>query len=674
MAGRFNTYKPNEFVKLPYDDIVKAMAMREQQYQQGYLAPSAYQQEMNKIDVRAVDRPYAQQLQQEAVNKANALAKDVYGGDYGAAALDITKGLAESASDPFYKFNKTAFKDEEEAKKIKAQLTAEGKYLGFNEDIFNKAYYDSETGEKRTDIKSDLQRELDYSKAQQDIWNYAIHEEGGSSKGKIADAETQAKAGKLFLEIPKTSWEGVTGGGNFANVAHGKGQVDRKFIGALTDYMGTTEYTQQKKKLHEKMGMSEEDADKKIASDMYQVGMLKTYKKYKDDTTIISNPIAKSTGDDEPSGITPLPETQNMGNKITDKAYETSINSFNNLFKTITHGDIPFGSIQKRYTADWKAPDKAWELQNKIADVNKKIILLHGPGTTQNAQWNIKNDALLLEKNQLNNQVNQLKNNIASYTKEEINEMRNHPAMKQMSGFFDNTMKLNIPMEEKQKILSTYSSIIKGNKLTVGTNYTTSLQSPEIMASLRNNIKDAKEKSVIYDKNGFGFDNIDNTEYTQNEIATLLSKDASASAVIDGLGNVIVNMLDDNKIRSIKIPHNRFKDEKSNALRGINTAFTAYNAYTTDDKGQKITEDPQISYTPISVGGHKYYTKIIPGYTYKDENGNNIQGVILTKDQAGKEEVGAYPLEGVINKHFAGFVGTTTKYGNEINMFNKKVR
>ena len=90
MAGRYSKeYRPSEFVKLPFEEVAKVMAMKEQQYQQGYLQPAAYQQEMGKVEVRTPDIEYHQQLIKQATDKARQLAEETYGGDYGAAQFAV---------------------------------------------------------------------------------------------------------------------------------------------------------------------------------------------------------------------------------------------------------------------------------------------------------------------------------------------------------------------------------------------------------------------------------------------------------------------------------------------------------------------------------------------------------------------------------------------------------
>ena len=286
MAGRYSKeYRPNEFVKLPFEEVAKVMAMKEQQYQQGYLQPAAYQQKMGELEVRTPDIEYHQKLINDATSKARQLAEETYGGDYGAAASDITRTLANEASNPFYSWTKSKMDEYKKAKDIEMKLKAEGKYIGFDEGLLNTAYYDKENNKYNTNLTTNLQEKLDYEKQRQDIWNYAIQEEGGSYKGKLANAETEAKAGRLFLEIPKTSWQGVN-----------DTQITNKFKGALAQYMSTAEYDQEKALL-KKNGLDDKQADIKIADDMLKSGLLKKHMITKDDSQILNNPLSKADGD-----------------------------------------------------------------------------------------------------------------------------------------------------------------------------------------------------------------------------------------------------------------------------------------------------------------------------------------------------------------------------------------
>ena len=119
MAGRYSKeYRPSEFVKLPFEDVARAMAMREQQYNEGYLKPAAFQDAMSKIEVRTPDVEYHQKITADAINRAKQIAEETYGGDYGAASLEMTRSLANDASNPFYSWTKSIMDEYKKAKHI----------------------------------------------------------------------------------------------------------------------------------------------------------------------------------------------------------------------------------------------------------------------------------------------------------------------------------------------------------------------------------------------------------------------------------------------------------------------------------------------------------------------------------------------------------------------------
>ena len=333
MAGRYSKeYRPTEFVKLPFDDVVKAMALKEQQYQQGYLAPAAYQQEMSKVEVRTPDIEYHNQLTQNSINKARQLAEETYGGDYGAAAGDITRLLANEASNPFYSWTKSKMDEYKKAKAIDMELTAKGQKLGFNTDLLNKSYFDKENNKYNTELGFDVEQKLDWTKEMNDV-----------AARNIVQFQNSYEEGlkKALARGEKTGYyEQLTSGKHGTKLS--KGEVGRKI--AFEDFKNTDSYAQMKKTLTQigwdgKTPMNESSADEYIYNTFN--GILNN--KLNEEISISrqnvkDQAISIGNGTDSPTGI-PLPqETQNLKIKKDNNfisGFEQFKSKFLNKFKPI---------------------------------------------------------------------------------------------------------------------------------------------------------------------------------------------------------------------------------------------------------------------------------------------------------------------------------------------------
>ncbi len=257
MAGRYSKeYRPNEFVKLPFEEIAKVMAMKEQQYQQGYLAHSAYQQEMGKQEDRAIDVDYSNFLMNNAKTKVENLVADTYGGDYGAGASDILRTLSNEANNPYYKMRKKLVEGEKLERDLEMKLNAEGKALAFKKDYTNKAYWDNTNNRANTDFKSDVQGKLDWQGRATEVIQRNLVDAHRVWEENLAEAQkhgTTKLGNKDMLS-------------QYTNITEGKMLKDKD--SAYNQFKSTPEYTQWKKVLETGYEngnkMNAEQADKTI--------------------------------------------------------------------------------------------------------------------------------------------------------------------------------------------------------------------------------------------------------------------------------------------------------------------------------------------------------------------------------------------------------------------------
>lgn len=635
MAGRFNTYQPKEFIRLPFEDISKALAMKEQQYEQGYLATPKYQMEMGKQDVRDVDQPYKQKLINDAVQKAQDLTNTVYGGDYGAAALHITKTLADEANNPFWSWNKNAVKDWEDAKKIKQQLQAEGKYLGFNEDIFNKKYYDEKTGSYNTNISHDLQKELDYQKQKQDIWNYAIQEEGGSSKTSLKDAESQAKLGRIFMELKKTGWQGVS-----------DKQIHSKFAGAMADYMETPEYKQEKRK-YQMLGMSELQADTKIADDMLKIGRLKEHIITRDDSQIINNPIPKSLNTDKspsPFDTSIPPKNIQEAREKDTKKVETYRNDIKNIFKetaytAITGKPVTDGYVKHKH--DLSLRENYMKEQLNATKNNPYST----PESIRQAQANYDrahNDYMYIDLNYNNNKPVESKEIENTYKKATLNDFKSPDKLFLIKNnldedgyaLFNKYIQQNKGNKSFDEFLNEAADI-KENKEVALTNlyYYNSKDLEDSMVEALNAVtgNGVKVKTYITNKDGetkqgsdVDFNSV--KDHAKNSLKASQEK-GSGKSEVTFLNNAKAGTLD------IRIGNTTYSVDKNslpavikNPLDGMQKVTSIYNSYSIKDK--KINTGPQDVTIP-GANNIVYVAHIEPGvenvtFDAYDMSGNKI--------------------------------------------------
>ena len=624
MAGRYSKeYRPNEFVKLPFEEVAKVMAMKEQQYQQGYLQPAAYQQKMGELEVRTPDIEYHQKLINDATNKAKQLAEETYGGDYGAAASDITRTLANEASNPFYSWTKSKMDEYKKAKDIEMKLKAEGKYIGFDEGLLNTAYYDKETGNINKNLKSDLQEQLNYSDEMMKIWNYGLHEESTGSKADLASAEAQNKAGKAFIELRKSRTSGIF-----------DRQVDAKDEQALALYMDTNAYKQQKRLLTEKQGMNEETTDARIAADMLQAGKFKKYSSTIDDSTVMSGNNGKSGGNGTDLPTDPITQAKAGDDATPNPQHKKNFDNFrsnvwNNFDKIAVYSNPKIKKEIDNINADiyklTKTPgvNSSIEIQKMIRDKRRSVD-------------NLKKQGIDTVKSSLISKLNQKDKDVIA----------NDPAFQGMkSTVYSILNNPNLKYDDAEKLLEKASNSIQNTRYIETRNHKMSFNSNEIQTNLVNNIK-----NFSTDGNFKAIDEGGGKKYTREKILNYLKEDPNAGVVVRGDGELVFTLsTKDDGLKRIKVDKNSFSDAQKKQLLGVMHAEDIYRSYG-DVDGQPVYGDTRKIKVPIYTSSGPLYPKITPGNPKVDMmDDNNVK-------------VGELDISQVVDSYHRGFIGTNMEY------------
>jgi len=388
MAGRYSKeYKPNEFVKLPFEEVAKVMAMKEQKYQQGYLAHAAYQQEMGKQEDRAIDVDYSNYLMDNAKAKVEDLVQSTYNGDYGEASSDILRTLSNEANNPYYKMRKKLVEGEKLERDLEMKLNADGKALAFKKDYTNKAYWDKDNNRANTEFVSDIQGELQHDDEMMKAWKDVMTQQHQSTEQSYEQAYNGGKGVKTFgnnevVSTKTTAYNGIS-----------PDQYKHDQPGAYQRYKQSTSYKQLKRQLSELENngkeISDEQADSIIRSRFNKIGeplvQWDPSVSYKDNVTSVNN-SSKKNGKDELDLASLKPEqvqeSRDKNSEQINKQREETINKAKDFFyrasnKTSKDNRQPieiYKEKQKVFSASWNAWNNNYnEAKANIDNVDKKI-------------------------------------------------------------------------------------------------------------------------------------------------------------------------------------------------------------------------------------------------------------------------------------------------------------
>lgn len=642
MAGRYSKeYRPSEFVKLPFEEVAKVMAMKEQQYQQGYLQPAAYQQEMGKVEVRTPDIEYHQQLIKQATDKARQLAEETYGGDYGAAASDITRTLANEASNPFYSWTKSKMDEYKKAKAIDMELTAKGQKLGFNTDLLNKSYFDKENNKYNTELGFDVEQKLDWDKKMDEIATGFARQVRGGNEQSFADAmkgKMQSANGRTWYDQKDVNYSGTA----LADEKHGKEK-------AYDTFKTTADYVQMKRTLTDKNyagsnALSESDAENYIKKIFNGVMESKLRLDYDISSKPISEGIQKGYNADGTKIKTPemvFPETSNTNYIYEDNLFK---GKFDNFKKNVFGELLPNKSLKQRNE----------ELEQVKTNIHK-IKSTDDPNITA---------SLVRRKVQLENAIKSEtekynKTPISSLSKGDKLKIINDPSFKGMRGLVSSLIDSGLTFGEFESKIQNAATSIRNNATTLPKQFKMSLNSPQEFDSVYKNISNSQKETFKASDLGGG------DRYTKDEVMGILSSDPKATSEIRGDGSIIVHAVvkDGKKYKSkdIVIPSSSFSNEKRQNLVAIWTVLDTYNQFGSEQLlGNVKGDNNQISTIPFEENGQLYYPAVSP-------LDRTVKLLIKTKDgyvNSGETR----DLSEVISAYHAGFIGTTTQYNNTTNI------
>ena len=605
MAGRYSKeYRPNEFVKLPFEEVAKVMAMKEQQYQQGYLQPAAYQQKMGELEVRTPDIEYHQKLINDATNKARQLAEETYGGDYGAAASDITRTLANEASNPFYGWTKSKMDEYKKAKDIEMKLKAEGKYIGFDEGLLNTAYYDKETGNINKNLKSDLQEQLNYSDEMMKIWNYGLHEEAIGTKGDLASANEQSKLGKAYVALTGYTTSGIN-----------NTQITNKEAQALALYEQTNAYKQQKRVLMEKEGLSEEKADKEIALNMLKAGEFKKYQ------SVIANQQVLSSGGGGNGGGSGSDSESDPNSGI-----KTTANIESNPYHQIEYDNF------KKTT--WNK----FKQSSPIFALDRNEINVHTKKYKQLKDAKTRTDRTSPERDKLEKQIKEEENIISSLNKkleQKVNMspisnlsqkdkqiIKNDPVFANMQGDVDKILSdKSLTYAQAEQKLAEHSNIINNNVYNNSRNYYRSFQSSELDDNVKTEMKnffDAKTFKA-YEQN---------SKKNVNKVDMIKELGDNFTVKARGDGQIILTSTDGAK--SYVVGRKNFSDQKAKALGALQNAQEVFNSFGVDSDGNQFNGGVSRLSVPIRTTDGDLIPRITPGNKTVELLNSNGQVIFKT--------------------------------------------
>lgn len=278
-VSRFSRPTREAFVPLPYDKMQGLLMQGEQDIRMREHEMSELQAMLRNMNIVEGDRAYLEgrvgefeQLVDKYDKKYNSYLDPNARREWNQMSHGITNDKYLNALSEQYK---RKLKEDE----LIQAITVEGGTTLFSTDWSKVSTVDNEGRINLTN--TELQKKLDWDKRMTEIANFSLQEEETSWKGTIPDAKSMQVANRVLLEIPKGSWKGIN-----------EKQVLNKLGSMFEQYKDTNEYTQQKKVLT-KQGLSNDDADLLIMSELEKVGRGKIHGSTKDDSQIISNPLYK---------------------------------------------------------------------------------------------------------------------------------------------------------------------------------------------------------------------------------------------------------------------------------------------------------------------------------------------------------------------------------------------
>ena len=645
MAGRYSKeYRPNEFVKLPFEEVAKVMAMKEQQYQQGYLAHSAYQQEMGKQEDRAIDVDYSNFLMNNAKTKVENLVADTYGGDYGAGASDILRTLSNEANNPYYKMRKKLVEGEKLERDLEMKLNAEGKALAFKKDYTNKAYWDNTNNRANTEFVSDIQGKLGHVEKMNEIANdFALKVQGGNEQSfaSAMKGQQQSANGRTWYDQKDTHYSGTA----LADEKHGKQK-------AYDTFKGTKEYTQMKKMLTDK-GYAGDNA---LQDNVAEAQIKKTFdgimeSKLRLDYDVSSKPISEGIQkgyDANGKKITTepiyFPETSNTSYTYKDNKFDEKYNNFKStIFKNV----LPYQTISK--------------YNKELETVKMNIYKVKATDDPKLTEGMVKRKQYL--ENEIKKEQEKLsKTTVASLPKEAKLKIINDPSFKGMRGLVKYMVDSGLTLDKFDEVAYDATSSIRNNATTLSKQFKMSLNSPQEYDSVYKNILNSQKETFVASDLGGG------DRYDKDTMLGILASNPKATSEVRGDGSIIVHTSvkikgDKYVAKDIVIPSSSFSNEKRPQLRGIWTVLDSYNQFGNAKSIGNVTGDAnQVSTIPIEDEGQVYYPAVTP-------LDRNVKLYIKTKNgyvDSGKRK----DLGEVVSSYYAGFIGTTTQYNNTTNIYN----
>ena len=652
MAGRYSKeYRPNEFVKLPFEEVAKVMAMKEQQYQQGYLAHSAYQQEMGKQEDRAIDVDYSNFLMNNAKTKVENLVADTYGGDYGAGASDILRTLSNEANNPYYKMRKKLVEGEKLERDLEMKLNAEGKALAFKKDYTNKAYWDNTNNRANTDFKSDIQGELQHDDEMMKAWKDVMTQQQTSNEQSYEQAYNGGKGvknvgNKSIVSQKTTGYHGIS-----------PDQYKHDQPGAYQRYKQSTSYKQLKRQLSELENngkeISDEQADtiirnrfNKIGEPLVQWDPITSYKE-----TVIGNaPGYDSNGNKITEESVPMPE-ERQDLKITK---DDKFNRDYKIFKETT--------LNKFKPIAEKKDIKRQEILNQINSYNKDYINRAGVSSTDKLYATREVAKLRNELSKLPIQYSLVKTK--DLTTKEKNEIVSNPIFYGMRGLAQKVLDKVENLEQAQAILEQVASSIKNNSATMRLSHKMKFNSEDERKNVIDNVKVADVNSFDATDEGGG------DKYNKSKFMSLIENDPNAQFHVRGDGKIIFYIStgkDKDVQKTIALDANSMSVGKKKVLKAINEVENAFYSHANINGIGDVSGDVIKVKTPIVTEQGTFYPKVTPGGISDPNTGEKLVEMV---DKNGNT-AGFLTIGKVIDSYHREFLGTSVKYNLSTNIYGK---